>query len=183
MFRKVIRLLSHHLATNNKLIFVFDESDKLFQKGSAYFSGQFLFTFRKINGIFCQVSFLSRAIFIHFSKRGQFVACKLRRKRSQEEVKAMISRGFFGRMWSLPFCPPALKTKREDQQQRRRSTFFSHNFGQERDWDSTWNLLVSGRHAPNLKGFSNNNNFGPWRNEKIVSLASISGSNSCNELC
>ena len=30
MFRKVIRLLSHHLATNNKLIF--DESDKLFQK-------------------------------------------------------------------------------------------------------------------------------------------------------
>ena len=118
-----------------------------------------------------------------FSKRGQFVACKLRRKRSQEEVKAMISRGFFGRMWSLPFCPPALKTIREDQQQSRRSTFFSHNFGQERDWDSTWNLLVSGRHAPNLKGFSNNNNFGPWRNEKIVSLASISGSNSCNELC
>ena len=153
-----------------------------FRRDRLTFPVSFCLHLEKLTEFFVK-SVCKQGDFHPFFKKGSICRMQVKKKKKSRRGQSNDLTRFFGRMWSLPFCPPALKTKREDQQQRRRSTFFSHNFGQERDWDSTWNLLVSGRHAPNLKGFSNNNNFGPWRNEKIVSLASISGSNSCNELC
>ena len=72
--------VTSYLVTNNKLIFVFDVSDKLFKKGSAYFSGQFCLHLEKLTEFFVK-SACKQGDFHPFFKKGSICRMQVKKKK------------------------------------------------------------------------------------------------------